>query len=470
MERNLNVWRSPLGKQLLIGVAVCATYILAAKLSLRLATVHPSASPFWPPSGLAMVTLLLLGLRYWPAIFVGAFLANVTTAGSVLTSLGIGAGNCLEAVAAAYLVSRFAGGKDVFESTWGILRFALYGGILSTGIAATLGVTSLALGGFAPWHEYGIIWRTWWLGDAAGALVFAPFLLLWSANPIPRWSPRQFGEAAALLAATLLISGIVFGPVLHLQVKNDPWTFLCTPFLIWAAFRFGPREASAIICIVCAIAVVGSMHGYGPFARRSPNHSLFLLQSFLSIQALMTLVFAAEVSERRRQEEHAKQLAVRDPLTGLANYRLLTERVEEQIKRYGRTNKPFVVLLMDLDGLKKINDEHEHLVGSLAICRLAEVLHLSCRETDTAARYGGDEFALVLTETSAESAALVAERVAHRLSLDTEEPRLSVSIGIAEFPRDGATIEHLLSAADQSLYNDKRRGRSPLAQVQKQSG
>ena len=467
MERKLNVWRSPILKQILIGAAACATYILAAKLSLRLATVHPSASPFWPPTGIAIVMLLLLGLRYWPVIFVAAFLVNLTTAGSLVSSLGIGAGNCLEAVTAAYLISRFADGKDVFDSTRGILRFALYGGILSTGIAATFGVTSLTLGGFAPWGQYGIIWRTWWLGDAAGALVFAPFLLLWSANPFPRWSKSQIGEAVVLLAATLLTSGIVFGPLLHSEIRNDPWTFLCTPFLIWAAFRFGMREASAIICIVCAIAVVGTTHGYGPFARQSPNDSLLLLQSFLSIQALMTLVFAAEVSERRRQEEHARQLAVRDPLTGLANYRLLVERVDEQIKRYGRTNKPFVVLLMDLDGLKKINDEWGHLVGSLAICRLAEVLHLSCRETDTAARYGGDEFALVLTETSAEMAALVAVRVAQRLSLDAEEPRLSVSIGIAEFPRDGATIEHLLSAADQSLYNDKRRDRASLPQVEK---
>src|SRR5690349_15597333 len=106
MERKL--WRSPLLKQLLIGVAACATYILAAKLSLRLATVHPSASPFWPPTGIAIVMLLLLGLRYWPAIFVGAFLANLTTAGTVLTSLGIAAGNSLEAVTACYLINRFA--------------------------------------------------------------------------------------------------------------------------------------------------------------------------------------------------------------------------------------------------------------------------------------------------------------------------------------------------------------------------
>src|SRR5215510_6869394 len=120
MERKLNVWRSPLLKQLLIGVAAGAAYVLAAKLSLRLATVHPSASPFWPPTGIAIVTLLLLGLRLWPAIFAGAFFVNLTTAGSILTSLGIGAGNCLEAVTACYLVSRFANGKDVFDSTRGI--------------------------------------------------------------------------------------------------------------------------------------------------------------------------------------------------------------------------------------------------------------------------------------------------------------------------------------------------------------
>ena len=457
MEQKPSVWRSHFLRQLLTGLGACVAYILAAKLSLRLATVHPSATPFWPPTGIAIVALLVLGIRFWPAIFAGAFLANLTTAGSALTSLGIAAGNCLEAVTASYLVTRFANGKEAFERTWDILRFALYAGLLSTSIAATLGVTSLALGGFAPWRQYGIIWRTWWLGDATGALVFAPFLLFWSANARVKWSSRQFLEAFALLGSTVLFSAIVFGPAFHSQFRNDPWSFLCTPFLIWAAFRFGPREASTVICILCGVAVLGTTQGYGPFARPSANDSLLLLQSFLSIQALLTLVFAAEVSERRRQEEHAKMLAVRDPLTGLANYRLLIERVGDEIKRYGRNNKPFSVLLLDLDGLKSINDQYGHLVGSLAICRVAEVLHLSCRETDTAARYGGDEFALVLPESSAESAAMVAKRVSERLAQDAEEPRLTVSIGVAEYPRDGATIEHLLNAADQALYNDKRR-------------
>jgi len=451
---------SKLLNRILTGVAVFAVYIVAGKFSLRLASVHPSVSPVWPPTGIAIAALLMLGRRFWPSIFAGAFVVNVTTTGSIASSLGIALGNTLEALVATSLVTRFASGRHAFEKSWDVLRFGLYAGMMSTALAATIGVTSLTLDGFASWNQYGLNWRTWWLGDATGALIFAPFLLLWTLNPRVKWSKKQFLEASVLFICTLLTAGIVFGPVFHAEIRNDPWTFLCTPFLVWAAFRFAPREASAVICVLCMMEVVGTVHGYGPFVRKSPNDSLLLLQSFIGLQALMILIFAAEVSERQRQEERAKRLAVSDPLTGLANYRMLLERIDMEIRRYQRNGRPFSVLLLDLDGLKKINDTYGHVVGSAALCRLAEVLYVSSRDIDTPARYGGDEFALVLPEISAEYAQRVAQRISQRLAEDAELPRLSVSVGVAEYPRDGLTIEHLLSAADRTLYEIKLRAHS----------
>ena len=449
--------RPKLSKDLLIGVAICAAYIVAAKLSLRLASIHPSATPVWPPTGIAIATLLALGSRFWPSILIGSFVVNLTTAGTAITSLGIATGNTLEAVIATYLVNRFANGSRAFEKTWDILRFGLYAGILSTMVAATFGVLSLSLGGFADWNQYWIIWRTWWLGDGAGALVFTPLLLLWTANPNPKWTERQMVEAAVLLGMLLVTGGIVYGPLFHAQMRNDPWTFLCTPFFVWAAFRFGQRESSAVIFIFACIAITGTKLGYGPFARPSPNNSLLLLQSFLAVKVVMTLAFAAEVSERRRQEEHTKVLSVTDPLTGLANYRLLLDRIELEVKRYGRTGRPFSILLLDLDGLKKINDGYGHLAGSLALCRVAVILRMHCRELDTAARYGGDEFAVVLPETPFEQACQVASRISQRLANDPESPSISASMGVAEYPNDGHTIEQILCAADEALYNQKRQ-------------
>ena len=438
-------------------VALGASYFVAAKLGLRLAFVNPSATAVWPPAGIALAALVLLGVRVWPAIFVGALLANLTTAGSVATSLAIAGGNTLEGVVGAYLVTRFAGGLKAFDRAGNVVKFVL-AVIVSTAVSATCGVTTLALAGFARWPDYGWIWLTWWLGDAAGDLVVAPALLLWSAAPRASWLARRALEVAALALAITLSALAVFGGYLALSAHNDPVAFLCLPVFLWAAFRFDQRVPATAILILGGIAVWGTLHGTGPFARPSPNESLLLLQAFLAVTAVMTLTLGAAVTERRRAEAELRQLAASDPLTGLANYRQLITVLEAEIKRSQRTGRPFAVVMLDVDALKRINDRHGHLAGSRALCRVAEALRSSCREIDTAGRYGGDEFALILPETEADAAWEVMQRMAERLAGDGEAPAVSVSAGVAVYAREGDTIERLVGAADEALYARKRKG------------
>ena len=170
---------------------------------------------------------------------------------------------------------------------------------------------------------------------------------------------------------------------------------------------------------------------------------------------LASVVSAFDVTERKHAEENVQLLAVTDPLTGLGNYRRLTEALDAEVKRTGRTERPFAILLLDLDQLKKINDRYGHLIGSQSLCRLADVLRVFCRAIDTAARYGGDEFAVILPETTAAAARLVASRIRSRLAMDSLQPPLSVSIGVAVYPQDGETIEALLRTADRELYGMK---------------
>jgi diguanylate cyclase (GGDEF)-like protein/PAS domain S-box-containing protein len=169
------------------------------------------------------------------------------------------------------------------------------------------------------------------------------------------------------------------------------------------------------------------------------------------------LISAFDLTKRKRLEAQAQLLAITDPLTGLGNYRRLLDALHAEIERSERTLRPFAVLLLDLDGLKKINDRYGHLVGSRALSRVGDILRLSCRAIDTATRYGGDEFAVVLPEIAATAAGLVASRIYELIAEESEQPALSVSIGAAVYPSDGKTIQDLLQKADRELYGMKRR-------------
>ena len=180
-------------------------------------------------------------------------------------------------------------------------------------------------------------------------------------------------------------------------------------------------------------------------------------------------VITEDVTKQRQLEDHLRQQAARDALTGLANYSRLVEVLDMEIKRSERTGREFALLLFDLDGLKQINDRHGHLIGSHALCRVADALSF-CRDIDTAARYGGDEFAVVLPETGVEAANQVAQRICEGIANDGMEPLLSVSIGVAVYPHDGERIEALLRKADAAMYAMKAKKRELLDTRQRVAG
>ena len=173
-------------------------------------------------------------------------------------------------------------------------------------------------------------------------------------------------------------------------------------------------------------------------------------------------LIAQDLTAQRALEDNLRHLAATDPLTGLANHRKLAEALDAEMRRAQRTERGFAVVMLDLDGLKQINDKYGHLTGDRALRRVADALLTSCRSLDTVARYGGDEFALVLPETGPEGAAVIKRRIRQCLTLHPEEPQLSASVGVALYPRDGETIERLLLAADRALYRRKRRQTSSV--------
>src|SRR5262245_38571963 len=291
MQGRAVTWAAALG----VGVL----YFVAGKLGLAFAVVHTNATAVWPPAGIALAAVLLLGRRVWPAIFAGAFLVTISTGGSIAASLGIAAGNTLEALVGGFLVERFANGAAAFDRAQDTFKFVA-AALLSTMMDATLGVSTLALTGFARWAEFAPIWLTWWLGDAAGDLVVTPFLVLGVRGKAPGAIGARDRPLEALLlgAVSVALTLAVFRDVVMVPA-HYPLTFLCLPPLLWSAFRFGARETSALLVLIAAIAVGGTSAGLGAFAVASPNAALLLLQLFLGTMSATSLSIAALICESR---------------------------------------------------------------------------------------------------------------------------------------------------------------------------
>src|SRR5947209_9705492 len=260
-------------------VVLCVSYVATAKFGLSLDAVHSVATAVWPPTGIALMALVLGGYRLWPGIAVGAFLINLWAGAPLPVACGITLGNTLEALVGALLLQRLAGFSPALDRLRDVLGLVVLAAVLSTLVSATVGVTSGWLGGMIPTATFGKAWRTWWLGDAMGDLVVAPLLFAWSGRGRLARPLLWVAEAVTVCVVVSALSLVVFGGIVDLT----DFPYILFPALIWAAVRLGPQGAITATGLVSAIAVWETIRGFGPFAGQTLHESLLMLQAFLSV-------------------------------------------------------------------------------------------------------------------------------------------------------------------------------------------
>src|ERR1700676_3780753 len=349
-----------------------------------------------------------------------------------------------------------------------LVRYYGTGNRVSLFLGLTFGVTGIIhLGAIFEFYDHFLkpseqvrVPVSWMIGQTLLGL------LLLVACVINKWLPwpRDPGKnvlalssivvsATCLVAVTFLIFPITPAIRPHSPTPRV-WELLPAAIFLVAAVALNNVKESVGFVFDTALVWVA---GLNVMSHLIASQSARLLDASAGVAELVNAIsyiflLGATLLDNARLFRQVRILAISDSMTGLANYRRLVDVLKSELERSGRTNRSFSVLLMDLDGLKKINDRHGHVIGSRALCRVAAILLLNCRSIDTAARYGGDEFALVLPETKVLAAEQVADRVRNCLMADEEVPQLSISIGVATFPKCGVTVQELLEFADRSLY------------------
>jgi diguanylate cyclase (GGDEF)-like protein len=397
----------------------------------------------------------------WPAVAVGALLANLTTAAPLGAALGIATGNTLEAVVGAYLLRR-VGFRPSLERVDDVVALVVFGAALSTMVSATFGVASLLAAGLVAEADIISTWRVWWLGDAGGELIVAPALLILASRPRLERRPWIRVEGAALAIALVGVSAIVFSTPYAL-------VYIVFPVLFWIGLRFRQPGTAIGGLIVCGIAVWFTSRGDGPFVGGSADAELLSAQLFVGVVMITGLLVAALVTERRRVEAQLKHQADHDPLTGLLNRRRFEQELERWVAHRTRYGGRGAVLVMDVDNLKSVNDQLGHAAGDELLTRVAEALKEQLRETDVVARLGGDEFTVLLPLAGEDRALAVAgallERVREGAAVSGDEgaTQATLSIGVSSFG-EGLDLdaERVLASADMALYRAKAGGRDQV--------
>jgi diguanylate cyclase (GGDEF)-like protein len=311
-----------------------------------------------------------------------------------------------------------------------------------------------------------IIPLAWLAGRTLLATLLVAALVVENRVPVSRDPEKEMAASTLIVGASAYLTSAFYfllphAPSIHsTALIPRPWDLLPASLYVVATIGFGLRLRREHAVLDKALFLAAALNAICHFTMSQSQRMLdapFTLGQWLMVLSYV-VVLGGTLLDNAKLFDQVSRLADSDSLTGLANHRRLVEVLENEMERSRRTNRSFALLLFDLDALKKVNDQFGHLMGSHAIRRVGNVLKTSCRSIDTAARFGGDEFAIVLPESDRNEAAAVASRICERVLNDGQKPAISVSIGLSVFPQDGTTIDALIGTADIALYRMKRRG------------
>lgn len=297
MSKNINRYQRYLIEILILAII----YHLGARLGLQMAYVQANISPVWPPSGIALAALLLLGINHWPGIALGVIVGSLITGAPITIALGLGLANTAEALIGAWILKRLIGFHNTIDRIRDVIGLAV-AAAPSTAVSASIGVLAVSWFGSGNQVEFFTLWATWWVGNLLGILVVTPLILVLR-HFFPRTrKPGQILEGVVFVCLLILVTGYVFGTSNGSSVFHQALIYVIFPFAIWAALRLEQSGAVTAVFIVSGISIWGTIHGFGPFSKLPINESLLLLQTFTGVVALTSLTLSASASERRYAE------------------------------------------------------------------------------------------------------------------------------------------------------------------------
>jgi diguanylate cyclase (GGDEF)-like protein len=451
--------------------------LLFSWLGIRLSRQSEGVATIWFTNGMLFAIVIskprAAWLRYFAIGILADTLADIIWGDPFHLSIGVALANSVEVVSSAFLLTYFFGHPFNLSKRRPLLGFLAVAVIGATAIASALGASwTLLFVDAGPWWQ---LFRTWYLGDILGMAVIAPLIfILMRPGFFAMLRPAQLRETLLFLTIPTVATTLVF---LH---SHDPLIFFIFPALMLIVFRLGFPGTVLTIFIIACISIGLTVTGHGPLmliTGAKMLHRIVVMQIFLAVALFTAFPVAALLEERKElelslQKSEAKYriLANADSLTGLANRRAFDERLESEWRRAMREKQPISLLLIDVDLFKVYNDIYGHLDGDRCLCLIAtEIANTAKPHTDTATRYGGEEFAVILPNTQLEPALAIAESIRHAIeAMHLSHPGSNIcggiqtiSVGVASaIPCPDDPPLSLLRACDRALYSAKDHGRN----------